>query len=256
VRAEGEAVARCSGGLVCSAQRVEALKHFVSRRALDIEGFGSKLIEQLVAAGRLRTPADLFSLQQDELVALERMGEKSAENILQAIEKSKKTTLSRFLYGLGIREVGEATATALAAHFGNLKAVMAADEQALLQVPDIGPIVASHVQSFFAESHNREIIDELVAFGVTWPEADAVPQPDSGPLVGKTFVLTGTLTGMTRDEAKQKIQALGGKVTGSVSKKTDYVVYGDSPGSKLIKAQKLEVETIDEHALTKILGDQ
>lgn len=256
VRADGEAVARCTGGLVCSAQRVEALKHYVSRRALDIEGFGSKLIEQLVAADRLHNPADIYSLTRDELVALERMGEKSADNLLQAIEKSKKTSLERFLYGLGIREVGEATAGALAAHFGNLEAIMDADEQALLQVPDVGPIVASHVQAFFAEDRNRQIIDEIRKHKVTWPEGEPVPDPESGPLFGKTFVLTGTLENMTRDEAKARIQALGGKVTGSVSKKTDYVVYGDKAGSKLAKAQKLGITTIDEAGLKKLLTDQ
>ncbi|HKJ60758.1 MAG TPA: NAD-dependent DNA ligase LigA, partial [Hyphomicrobiales bacterium] len=256
VRAEGEAVARCSGGLVCSAQRVESLKHFVSRRALDIEGFGSKLVEQLVAADRLHTPADIFSLQHDELAALERMGEKSATNLIEAIEKSKETTLSKFLYGLGIREVGEATATALAAHFGKLQAIMDADEESLLQVSDVGPIVASHVRSFFAEPHNREIIGQLRKRGVTWPETEPLPEPESGPLAGKTFVLTGSLAAMTRDEARAKIQALGGKVSGSVSKRTDYVVFGDKAGSKLEKAQRLGVTAIDEPAFEKLLLDQ
>lgn len=255
-RAEGEAVARCSGGLVCSAQRVESLKHFVSRRALDIEGFGSKLVEQLVAADRLHTPADIYTLRQDELESLERMGPKSAKNLLQAIEKSKETSLDRFLYGLGIREVGEATAAAIAAHFGSLGAIMEADEQALLQVPDVGPIVASHVKTFFQEDHNRDVIGDLVRYGLSWPETEAMPEPGSGPLAGKTFVLTGTLSSMTRDEAKAKIQSLGGKVTGSVSKKTDYLVYGESAGSKLTKAQNLEVVTINEEALLDLLPGQ
>ncbi|MEX2259105.1 MAG: NAD-dependent DNA ligase LigA, partial [Woeseia sp.] len=255
-RAEGEAVARCSGGLVCSAQRVESLKHFVSRRALDIEGFGSKLVEQLVAADRLHTPADIYTLRQDELESLERMGPKSAENLLQAIEKSKETTLDRFLYGLGIREVGEATAAALAAHFGSLGAVMEADEQMLLQVPDVGPIVASHVKAFFQEAHNRDVIGDLLGCGLSWTETEAMPEPGSGPLAGKTFVLTGTLSSMTRDEAKAKIQSLGGKVTGSVSKKTDYLVYGENAGAKLTKAQNLEVVTINEEALLELLPDQ
>jgi len=255
-RAEGEAIARCSGGLVCSAQRVESLKHFVSRRALDIEGFGSKLVEQLVAADRLHTPADIYTLSRDELESLERVGPKSAENLLQAIEKSKKTTLDRFLYGLGIREVGEATAAAIAAHFGSLRAVMEADEATLLQVPDVGPIVTSHVKAFFQEDHNREVIGDLVRCGLSWPETEAMPEPGSGPLAGKTFVLTGTLSSMTRDEAKAKIQSLGGKVTGSVSKKTDYLVYGESAGSKLTKAQNLKVVTINEEALLDLLSGQ
>jgi DNA ligase (NAD+) len=256
VRPEGEAVARCSGGLVCSAQRTEALKHFVSRRALDIEGFGTKLIEQLVANERLRTPADIFSLEKDELVELDRMGEKSAENLLEAIERSKSTTLSRFLYALGIREVGEATAGALAAYFGQLSGVMAADEAALQQVPDVGPIVASHVAAFFAEDLNRQIIKELQGQGVTWPESEPQAQPDEGPLLGKVFVLTGSLSAMTRDEARDRIMALGGKVTGSVSKKTDYVVAGDKAGSKLTKAQKLGIAILDEVGLENLLSDQ
>lgn len=256
VRPEGEAVARCSGGLVCSAQRIEALKHFVSRRALDIEGLGAKLIEQLVAASRLQTPADIFSLEKEELVALERMGEKSADNLLDAIDRSRSTTLSRFLYALGIREVGEATANALAASFGRLEGVMEADEEALQKVPDVGPVVASHIRAFFLESHNRDIIAELVDRGVRWPETDPVSQPEDGPLAGKTFVLTGTLSGMTRDEAKARIQAAGGKVTGSVSKKTDYLVAGENAGSKLAKAQNLDIAVIDEQQLENLLADQ
>ena len=256
MRPEGEAVARCSGGLVCSAQRTAALEHFVSRRALDIEGLGSKLIEQLVAIERLKTPADIYSLEKDELAALERMGDKSAENLVAAIDRSRETTLARFLYGLGIREVGEATANAVAAHFGRLETVMEADEETLQKVPDVGPVVASHVRAFFLEPHNREIIDQLRARGVHWQDTEPAVQADSGPLVGKVFVLTGKLPSMTRDEAKQRIQALGGKVTGSVSKKTDYVVAGDEAGSKLTKAQKLGVSVIDEASLENLLADQ
>lgn len=255
VRTEGEAVARCTGGLFCAAQRTEALKHFVSRRALDIDGLGTKLIEQLVAADRLHTPADIFSLTREELIALERMGEKSADNLLQAIEAAKSTTLARFLFGLGIREVGEATAAALSAHYGKLSAVMEADAEALEQVDDVGPIVASRIRDFFSEPHNREVIERLVAAGIQWPEAEPRQVAADGPLTGKTFVLTGTLEGMTRDDAKEKIQALGGKVTGSVSKRTDYVIYGEKAGSKLTKAQNLGVTTLDAEQFQKLISE-
>jgi DNA ligase (NAD+) len=250
-----EAVARCSGGLYCAAQRAEALKHFVSRKAMDIEGLGSKLIEQLVAVDRIKTPADIFQLKKDELAEMERMGEKSAENLVNSIEESRSTTLERFLYALGIREVGEATASALASYFGKLDAIQRATEEELLEVPDVGPIVASRIRSFFDEGHNRDVINALQEFGVHWPEFEPQRIPSEGGLSGKTFVLTGTLTNMTRDEAKQIIQALGGKVTGSVSKKTSFVVYGDKPGSKLAKAQDLGVETIDEAGLASLLAN-
>jgi DNA ligase (NAD+) len=256
VREEGEAVARCTGGLFCAAQRAEALKHFVSRRALDVDGLGSKLIEQLVAIDRIKTAADLYHLERDELAGMDRMGEKSAENLLAAIEQSKDTTLARFLYGLGIREVGEATASSLAAHYGTLKRIMEADEEGLQTAQDVGPIVASRIHSFFAEKHNQTVIKSLIDSGLTWKETKPSAKAADGPLSGKTFVLTGTLGNMTRDEAKDKIQAAGGKVTGSVSKKTDFVVYGDNAGSKLTKAQKLGIDTIDEDALQKILSDQ
>jgi len=256
VRIEDEAVARCTGGLFCEAQRSEALKHFVSRRALDIEGLGSKLIEQLVAIGRIKTPADIFILDRDELIEMERMGEKSADNLLESIEKSKETTLSRFLYGLGIREVGEATASALASFYGKLEAIMGAQEEELQNVPDVGPIVASRIRAFFNESHNAEVIQRLRDSGVHWQDSKPAATTTDGALAGKTFVLTGTLSGMTRDEAKDRIQALGGKVTGSVSKNTDFVVYGDNPGSKFTKAQKLAVDTIDQDGLEKLLTDQ
>jgi len=256
VRIEDEAVARCTGGLFCEAQRSEALKHFVSRRALDIEGLGSKLIEQLVAISRIKTPADIFNLDRDELVEMERMGEKSADNLLKSIEKSKATTLSRFLYGLGIREVGEATAIALAGFYGKLEAIMSAKEEQLQNVPDVGPVVASRIRAFFSEAHNAEVIQRLRDSGVYWKESKPAATAIDGPLAGKTFVLTGSLTGMTRDEAKDRIQAQGGKVTGSVSKKTDFVVFGDNPGSKLTKAQKLAVDTVDQAGLEKLLTDQ
>ena len=256
IRIDDEAVARCTGGLFCDAQRSEALKHFVSRRALDIEGLGSKLIEQLVAMDRIKTPADIFSLDRGELVAMERMGEKSADNLLESIEKSKSTTLPRFLYGLGIREVGEATATGLAGFYGRLESITSADEDELQTVPDVGPVVASRIRAFFDESHNAEVIQRLRDSGVHWKESQPKAISKDGPLAGKIFVLTGTLTSMTRDEAKDRIQAQGGKVAGSVSKKTDFVVFGDNPGSKLTRAQKLAIDTIDQAGLEKLLADQ
>jgi DNA ligase (NAD+) len=255
-REEGEAVARCTGGLFCPAQRAEALKHFVSRRAMDVDGLGSKLIEQLVAVDRIKTPADLFSLTEDELVEMERMGEKSARNLLASIERSKETTLSRFLYALGIREVGEATANSLASYYGKLEAIQAADEDALQEVPDVGPVVASRIRAFLAEEHNLVVIRRLIDSGVTWPESEPAPRAMDGPLFGKIFVLTGTMSGMTRDAAKDRIQAAGGKVTGSVSKKTDFLVAGDKAGSKLTKAQNLEVTVLNEVELEKLLSDQ
>lgn len=255
-REEEEAVTRCTGGLFCRAQRAEALKHFVSRRAMDIDGLGARLIEQLVEIDRVETPADLFGLGEDELIDMERMGKKSTENLLSSIEKSKSTTLARFLYALGIREVGEATAASLASHYGNLKSIMEADEDDLQDVPDVGPVVASRIRAFFGESHNQEVIQRLIDSGISWKESAASRAAPEGPLAGKTFVLTGTLTGMSRDEAKDRIQALGGKVTGSVSKKTSYVVFGDKAGSKLTKAQNLGIATINEVEMEKLLGDQ
>jgi DNA ligase (NAD+) len=254
-REEGEAVARCTGGLYCAAQRIEALKHFVSRRAMDIDGLGAKLIEQLVAAERVKTPADLYQFDAEELAAMERMGEKSSENLIASIERSKHTTLARFLFGLGIREVGEATASGLAAHFGALDRMMAASEDELLEVADVGPVVASRIRSFFSEQHNLDVIASLRSSGVQWKETEAGAGQSDGPLKGKTFVLTGTLSTMTRDEAKDRIQSYGGKVTGSVSKKTDYVVFGDKAGSKLAKAESLGVETLDENAFQALIKD-
>lgn len=254
VREEGEAVARCTGGLFCSAQRVEALKHFVSRRAMDIDGLGAKLIEQLVNIGRIKTPAGLYYLTKDELTSLERMGEKSAQNLIDAIEHSKETTLARFLYSLGIREVGEATAAGVAEYFGGLDGIIAATEEELEMVPDVGPVVASRIRAFFDEEHNREVIARLRKAGVHWKETEPRASPKDGPLAGKVIVLTGTLESMTRDEAKDRIQALGGKVTGSVSKKTDFVIYGEKAGSKLKKAQDLEVETLDEEQFYALLS--
>ena len=255
-REEGEAVARCTGGLYCAAQRAEALKHFVSRRAMDIDGLGAKVIEQLVANDRVKTPADLYGLELEELAAMERMGEKSAQNLVDAIEKSKETTLARFLFAMGIREVGEATAASLADYFGGFARIADATDEQLREVPDVGPVVAHRIRSFLDEEHNREVISRLQESGVRWVESEPRKVATDGPLTGKTFVLTGTLSDMTRDEAKALIQARGGKVTGSVSKKTNYVVYGEKAGSKLTKAENLGVETLDETAFQVLLNDE
>ena len=254
-RVDGETVARCTGGLFCAAQRAEALKHFVSRRALDIEGFGAKLIEQLVATDRLKTPADIFQLTRKELSELDRMGERSAENLVGSIEESKSTTLARFLFALGIREVGEATAAGIAAHFGNLAEVISATEDDLQRVQDVGPVVAARLRAFLSEKHNLEVIARLQKYGVVWAEAGPAQAHADGALMGKTFVITGTLPTMTRDEAKELIQSAGGKVTGSVSSKTDYLVAGEKAGSKLIKAEKLEIAILDETALQNLVSD-
>jgi DNA ligase (NAD+) len=254
VRLEGEADARCTGGLFCAAQRKEAIKHFASRRAMDIEGLGDKLVEQLVDRELVKDVADLYALDHATITGLERMGDKSAENLIAAIQHSKSTTLPRFLYALGIRDVGEATAQTLARHFGTLHALMAADEERLQQVPDIGPVVAGSIHAFFAEQHNGDVIRKLQQAGVHWPEV-TVAAPEQLPLAGKTIVLTGTLAGMTRDEAKTRIEALGAKVAGSVSKKTDYVVAGEAAGSKLDKAVELGVPVLDEAGLSKLLGE-
>ena len=252
VRGEDEAVARCTGGLFCPAQRKQALLHFASRRAMDIEGLGDKLVDQLVDAAIVRTPADVYKLGLMALANLERMGEKSALNLLEAIEKSRHTTLARFIFALGIRNVGEATAKDLARHFGSLDRLLAADEAALTQVPDVGPIVARCIVEFLGEAHNRQVIDELRAAGVHWDEGE--PQATvAGCLAGKVFVLTGTLPTLAREYAKSLIEAEGGKVSGSVSKKTDYVVAGAEAGSKLEKAQALGVPVLDEAQLLEML---
>ncbi len=253
-RGEGETIARCTGGLRCAAQRAEALKHFVSRRALDIEGLGAKLIEQLVVSDRLKTPADIFELTSEELCELDRMGEKSAQNLVRSIEVSKSTTLARFLFSLGIREVGEATAEGVAAHFGRLANVVSATVEELQEVPDVGPVVAARIQAFFSERHNLDVIARLQEYGVEWPEADPVEVPHQGVLTGKNLVITGTLPRMTRDEAKELIQSAGGKVTGSVSSKTDYLIAGEKAGSKLRKAEKLEIVILDEAGLEDLLS--
>ncbi len=251
-REEGEKDLRCTGGLFCPAQRKQALLHFAGRRALDIEGLGDKLVEQLVDAELVQTPADLFKLGLGALAGLDRMADKSAANVLAALERARSTTLERFIYALGIRHVGESTARDLARHFGSLDAVMDASEEALLQVTDVGPVVAASIARFFAEPHNREVVEQLRAAGVHWPEA-APHRAPAGALAGLTFVLTGTLVHWTRDEAKDRIEAAGGKVAGSVSKKTDFVVAGEEAGSKLDKAMQLGVPVIDEARLKTML---
>ena len=251
VREEDGAIARCSGGLYCAAQRKQALRHFASRRAMDIEGLGERLVDQLVDSGMVETPADVYSLEPGRLAELERMGEKSAENLVEALEKSKQTTLERFVYALGIRNVGESTARDLARHFGSLERLLAADAETLEQVPEIGPVVARSIRQFFDEPHNREVIRKLRAAGVNWKEGAGAPA--RVPREVKTFVLTGTLPNMTRDEARARIEAAGHKVAGSVSKKTDYVVAGSDAGSKLEKARALGLAILDEQHFVDLL---
>ncbi|MEO5702788.1 MAG: helix-hairpin-helix domain-containing protein, partial [Gammaproteobacteria bacterium] len=252
IRAEGEAIARCSGALFCPAQRKEGILHFASRRAMDIDGMGDKRVDQLVARDLIKNVADLYALTPEVLAGLERMGEKSAANISEALHNSKQTTLPRFLYALGIREVGESTAAALAKHFGNLEAIKHADAQTLQNVPDVGPVVAAHVETFFRQSHNLEVIDKLLIAGVQWPDIKVQPAQHA-PLQGKTFVLTGALETLSREVAKDKLEALGAKVGSSVSARTHYVVAGADPGSKLDKAQQLGIEILDEAGLLELL---
>lgn len=256
-RVEGEAVARCTGGLICGAQRKEALKHFVSRRALDVDGMGDKIIDQLVEKEYVHTPADLFRLTAGKLTGLDRMGPKSAQNVVAALEKAKETTFARFLYALGIREVGEATAAGLAAHFGTLDALIAASIEDLQKVPDVGIVVATHTFNFFAEESNREVIRQLTEeAGVHWPAPVIIKAEEiDSPFAGKTVVLTGSLTIMSRDDAKARLVALGAKVAGSVSKKTDLVIAGEAAGSKLVKAQELGIDVIDEAEMIRLLGE-
>ncbi len=252
-REEGDAIAYCTGGLVCAAQRKGAIAHFASRRAMDIDGLGYKLIDQLVDKNMVQTVADVYSLTAPQLAELDRMGEKSAENLVAGIDASKTTTLPRFLYALGIHNVGEATALALALDFQDLDALMHADAERLEQVPDVGPVVAQSIATFFAEPHNREVIQKLRKAGVRWPPVEA-PQASGSPVAGKTFVITGTLETLSRDEAKTKLQQRGAKVVGSVSKKTDYVVVGADPGSKADKARELGIAIVDEAELLRLLG--
>jgi len=255
VRSEGEAAKRCTGGLVCPAQRKQAIRHFASRRALDIEGLGEKLVDQLVERGMVTTVADVFRLGVADLAGLDRMAEKSAQNLRDGIDRARDTALDRFLYALGIRDVGEATAAALAAHFGSLQALREADEDTLIQVPDVGPVVAASLRRFFDAPRNVQVVDALVG-ELSWEETAPVPAGDRAPspLEGKTFVLTGTLDTMSRDDAKRRLQALGAKVTGSVSKRTAFVVAGSNPGSKLDKAKALGIAVLDDKGLMELLG--
>jgi DNA ligase (NAD+) len=253
-RNEGEAIARCVGGLFCAAQRKESLRHFASRRAMNIEGFGPKLVDQLVDLGMVKTPADLYSLTAEQLEELEHLGEKSAQKLVAALEKSKNTTYPRFLYALGIADVGEATALALANDVGSLNELLRADEERLQQVPDVGPVVAANIRAFFHERHNLDVIEKLVAAGVRWQLIERKAEGEL-PLRGKTFVLTGTLTSMTRDEAKTRLRALGATVAGAVSPKTDVLVAGSNPGSKLNDALSYGVPTWSEAQLRALLLD-
>ncbi|MDZ4200886.1 MAG: NAD-dependent DNA ligase LigA [Gallionella sp.] len=255
VREVGEADWRCSGGLFCPAQRKQALLHFAGRRALDIEGLGDKLVEQLVDGGMVSSLPDLYDLTVEKLAPLERMGEKSAQNLVDALEQSKHTTLARFIYALGIRNVGETTAKDLAKHFGGLDVLMAADAERLQQIPDVGPVVAQSIVAFFAEAHNIEVLKALRGHGITWIEHEVRP-PQATPLSGKTFVLTGTLASMGRDEAKERLESMGAKVSGSVSKKTNFVVAGAEAGSKLEKAIELEVTVLDEAQFLALLEQE
>ena len=254
-KAEDEAVARCTAGLFCPAQRKQALLHFAGRRAMDIEGLGEKLVEQLVDGKIISTPADLYKLGVAKLSALERMAEKSASNLVAAIEKSKHTTLARFVFALGIRNVGESTARDLARYFGGIERLMNADAENLQQVPDVGPVVAQSITGFFAEPHNREVVEQLLAAGVKFTESAPARLDTDSPVYSKTFVLTGTLPHLARDEAQQKIRDQGGKVSSSVSKKTNYLVAGSDPGSKYDKALKLGVTILDEAGLLKLLDE-
>ena len=250
-RLSDEAVARCSGGLFCAAQRKQALLHFAQRRAMDIEGLGDKIVDQMVDLNLVRTPADLYRLGFAALVNMERMGEKSADNLLQSIAQSKKTTLARFIFGLGIRHVGESTAKDLAKHFGGIHALMDAPMDELLMVNDVGPVVADSIVSFMSEPHNREVIEQLLASGIEFQNEERITTVD---LSGKTFVLTGTLPTLSRDQAKELLEAAGAKVAGSVSQKTSFVVAGSEAGSKLDKATELGIPILDEAALLKLLG--
>ena len=252
VRPEGEAIARCIGGLVCKAQLREGIRHFASRRAMDIDGLGVRRVEQLISAGWLKSPADLFDLVPEQLVELERMGQKSADNLIDAIGRSKSTTFDRFLYALGIRGVGEATAAAIAARFGSMEELIGADEESLQAVDDVGPVIAAQIRAFFQEDGNRRIIERLLAAGIAWPRPRGAVHTDR-PLSGQTVVLTGALTGMTRHEAKERLLALGAKVTGQVSRSTDLVIAGERSGAKAVRAAELGVRVLDEAAGLELL---
>ena len=246
-------MARCTGSLTCPAQLKESLRHFASRRALDIEGFGTRLIDQLVDAGLVRNPGDLFKLTADQFAGLERMGDRSAANLVESLEHSKQTTFARFLHALGIRDVGEATAEALAQHYRSLDGLRSSPAEAIEEVPDVGPVTAGHVHAFFADSRNAKVIDALIQHRVRWPTVQGTSVRDS-PLSGKTIVLTGKLSTMSREEAGDYIRKLGGKVAGSVSKNTDFVVAGDDAGSKLKKAAQFGVKVLEEDEFLKLIG--
>ena len=251
-RPEGEAKSRCTGGLYCPAQRKEAIKHFASRKALDIDGLGDKLVEQMVDSGMIHNASDLYDLNPEQIAAMERMGQKSAENLVNAVSNSRQTTLPRFLYALGIREVGEATALSLANHFKTLDAIQHASEDDLQLVPDVGPVVAHNIVTFLQQPHNQEVLQKLLESGIQWPEI-VTQDAEQLPLAGKTIVLTGTLTEMPRTQAKARLTALGAKVSGSVSKNTDMVIAGEKAGSKLKKAVELGIEILDEAAMLKLM---
>lgn len=253
IRLEGEAVLRCTGGLFCGAQRKEAIKHFASRKALDIDGLGDKLVEQLVDEKLIQTPADLFKLTELSVSTMERMGKKSAQNLINGIEKSKQTTLAKFIYSLGIREVGETTAANLAQYFLTFDAIKSADIDTLQKVPDVGGVVAANIVSFFQQEHNVDVVNELEAI-MSWPAIE-VKTEDQQPLLNQIFVLTGTLNQMGRSEAKGHLQSLGAKVSGSISAKTDYLVAGEKAGSKLTKAQDLGVTILTEQAMLDLLKE-
>jgi DNA ligase (NAD+) len=257
IRPEGEAVARCSGGLFCPAQRKEAIRHFASRKAMDIEGLGEKLIDQLVERGLVHEPADLYRLTPGQLAGLDRMGDKSAANLCAALERSKETRFARFIFALGIREVGEATAAALAARFDSLPALMAAGVEDLLLVDGVGPVVSAHIAGFFSQAHNREAIERLIAAGIHWPSGEVQTLPPDGiqerPLAGKTLVITGTLS-RPRDQIKAELESLGAKVTGGISKNTDYLLAGEEAGTKLAKALDLGIPVIGEADLAALLS--
>ncbi|MEM7565239.1 MAG: NAD-dependent DNA ligase LigA, partial [Pseudomonadota bacterium] len=255
VQQAGQSAYRCTGGLICAAQRKEGIKHYASRKAMDIEGLGDKIVEQLVEESLIDSIADLFSLSREQIAGLERMAEKSAENLMQALEKSKETTLARFIYSLGIREVGEATAEALAAHFGELSKIIEADFESLQLVPDVGPVVAENIQQFFAQDQNRDVVSRLLASGVHWPETETDGDPSVQILSGKTYVISGSLDGYTRDQAAARLKALGARVSGSVSAKTTALVAGEKAGSKLAKAESLGVEVLDQAGFEQLIGE-
>jgi DNA ligase (NAD+) len=250
----GQTAYRCVGGLVCAAQRKEAIKHYASRKALDIEGLGDKLVEQMVEQGMIASIADLYHLSLEQLAGLERMAEKSARNLLDALDQSKQTTLARFIYALGIREVGEATAEALASYFGAIEAVMDADVETLQQVEDVGPVVAGNIRHFFDQEKNRDIVEKILLQGVSWPRQDAAQQQQMQTLEGKTYVISGTLDGLSRDQAARLLKARGARVSGSVSAKTTAVISGDNPGSKVARAGELGVEILDQAGFERLLG--